>query len=394
MGLTSAVLLAALLGAPPVEVSTLKGETLSGELSALSAAALTLKTADGEERTLPVSDLLAVEIKSAEPAQIDPAQPRVWLTDGSELAVKNLTTDAKGAALETARVGAVTVPLSAVQSVRMAPADPAVEAAWQELRAKKSKRDLIVIRKENKLDYLEGLIGSIDADHVKFQLGRDQIPVKREKVFGLVYARPEPPTARPAADVRLAGNDLLRVASLGTDGDAFQAKLLAGPQVTLPADAVRSLDFSRGKVRYLSQMEPDRVEYVPFFDREWKYRRDSNDEGKPLLLGGKKYARGLWIHSKTTLTYRLGGEYRRFEALMGIDENLSSEARHTWSNVHVTITGDGRPLLETDVKGADPPRPVELDVTGLRDLTITVDFGTPFNDVADHLDLADARVIK
>ncbi|NOX53616.1 MAG: hypothetical protein GXP27_04105, partial [Planctomycetes bacterium] len=60
---------------------------------------------------------------------------------------------------------------------------------------------------------------------------------------------------------------------------------------------------------------------------------------------------------------------------------------------HVTISGDRRTLLDADVRGTDPARIVDLDVTGVRMLQIHVDFGKNL-DIADHLDLADAKVVK
>ena len=62
-------------------------------------------------------------------------------------------------------------------------------------------------------------------------------------------------------------------------------------------------------------------------------------------------------------------------------------------DVHVVISGDGKPLFEGDVRGSDEPRILDLDVAGIRDFEILVDFGGDL-DIADHLDLADAKVIK
>ena len=73
---------------------------------------------------------------------------------------------------------------------------------------------------------------------------------------------------------------------------------------------------------------------------------------------------------------------------MGIDALVGRRG-----NVHVVISADGKTLLETDVKGTDKPRLVDLDVTGRRQLQILVDFGGDL-DIADHLDLAEARLIR
>lgn len=75
---------------------------------------------------------------------------------------------------------------------------------------------------------------------------------------------------------------------------------------------------------------------------------------------------------------------------MGIDASVASNGM---GDVHVVISGDGKTLLEADVQGRHAPKPLDLDVTGVRDLEILVDFGGDL-DIADHLDLAEARVIK
>jgi hypothetical protein len=231
------------------------------------------------------------------------------------------------------------------------------------------------------------VIGDFDDKSVKFLLDKDEIPVKRDKVYGLIYKRART-ASKAACLVDIEGGDALQVKQVVYEAGAWKAALAAGPAVDLPAEKVRALDFSLGKVRYLSQMEPREVRYVPYFDVTWKYRRDRNLDGGPIRLGNKSYTRGLAIHSQTFLRYRLAGDYRRFQAVMGIDQVVAKRG-----NVQVVISGDGKELLKTAVTGEDPPRALDLDVAGVRDLEILVDFGEMI-DIADHLDLADAKVIK
>ncbi len=47
--------------------------------------------------------------------------------------------------------------------------------------------DLLVVRKQGALDYLEGVLGDVDDEIVHFELDGDPIPVKRPKVEGLIY---------------------------------------------------------------------------------------------------------------------------------------------------------------------------------------------------------------
>ena len=388
----STLLLAAAIGAPQVEASTLEGSEHKGELVRIADGALVLKQ-DGKETSLPLAQLLSVEFAAGEDAQKrDPAALQMRLVDGTVVSFTTIKTDARTATVESP-LGTVALPLASIASLRLAPADSKVESSWTELRGRQPKGDLIVIRKEDVLDHLDGVVESIDDQTVNFLYDGQQFPVKRERVFGIVYGR-KPGSAKPQCEITLAGGDVLQAKSLKWDGEQLDAVLVAGPEVKLPPERVRTLDFSLGKVRYLSQMEPETATYTPFFDDgvdDFSYRRDRGIYGEPITLGGKQYARGLSIHSKMLLRYRLAGEYRRFQAVMGIDEaNLPTPQL---GHVHVVISGDGKPLFEADVSGSDKPAPLDLDVSGVRFLEILVDYGANLN-IADHLDLADARVIK
>ena len=312
----------------------------------------------------------------------------VALTDGSRLSCANVTRSGAELTLETVRLGSLKVPLQSVMNVRFGPPDSKLLDNWNELIDKGAKTDLLVTRKGEVLDYLNGVIGEFDDKTVKFLLDQDEISVNRQKVYGLIYKRPAAKDAPTICIAEIEGGDKLQLDKIRWDGSEWKGALASGPTLQIPGDKLRSLDFSLGKVRYLSQMEPREVKYVPYFDFTWKYRRDRNIDGGPIRLANRTYSRGLSIHSRTQLRYRLGGEFRSFQAMMGIDQSMGRKG-----DVQVTISGNGKELLKADVRGVDAPQPIDLDVTGVRDLEILVDFGGDL-DIADHLDLADAKVLK
>ena len=179
----------------------------------------------------------------------------------------------------------------------------------------------------------------------------------------------------------------------------MQWTTVAGGRVSRPLDQVAQIDLSRGKIVYLSDLKPESVAYTPYFplDKElpaeqkfFRLREDQNLESKPLRLGGKQFSKGLALHSRTEAVYYLPGRFRRFEAVAGIDDEVRPRG-----SVHVILRGDGKLLWEATVTGADkePARPIDLDVTGVRRLTIVADF-TAELDAAGHLVLGNARVSK
>ena len=394
----SCVLLASALAAelPQVEVDTLQGAHHSGRLVTLTSTELSLEM-DDAPLTLPVAQVLEIRRTTGTDAVAVPPPPaaaaagEITLADGSRIAGTGMTAARQQLRFVSAGLGEVSVPIKGVAHFRLAPADARLTDAWNALLEKETQKDLLIVRKGDVLDFLSGVVGEIDDKTVKFLLDRDEIPVKRERVYGIIYPK-RTSTAKPVCRMDLTDGDQVQVREAQWDGNTWQVILATGLKVTLPAEAVLSLDYSLGKVRYLSQLEPRDVKYVPYFDVVWKYRRDRSLDGGPLRVGGQSYQRGLAIHSRTTLKYRLGGEYRRFQAIMGIDESVGRKG-----DVQVVISGDGVEKFSGKVRGDVPPaervHALDLDVAGVRELEILVDFGGDL-DIADHLDLADAKVIK
>ena len=392
-------LVATALAAPSLEVSTLDGAEHTGSLQTLNAKELVL-TKDGKSTAVPLANLLDVRFprESAEPAARDAYE--VTLTDGTRLSCTKVAATGAKFTFES-RFGAGELPLNSVQSVRLSAFDGQVEEVWQELQQRQIKRDMLIVRKgADVLDHLDGALGDVTEDGqdgiVNFLLGENQIPVKRSKVFGIIYARDAVAPAKSVCRVVLAGSDRLPVKSLSWDGKHLSAQMLSGTALTLPVEQIVNLDFSLGRLKYLSQMKPREIKYTPYYDITWEYRRDRNLDGEPIQIGSKQYTRGLVIHSKTLLRYRLGGDYRTFKAVMGVEHGASGAG----ADMHVVIRGDDRILFEGDVR--DPrnreearkePAELNLAIEGVRDLEILVDFGGNL-DFADHLALGDARVLK
>ena len=102
----------------------------------------------------------------------------------------------------------------------------------------------------------------------------------------------------------------------------------------------------------------------------------------------QQYDRGLAIHSRSQLVYRLTEPYRKLTAVVGIDSRLQGRG-----NLVLVIEGDDKELFRRDISGKDAPLPLDLNIEGVRRLKILVDFGESL-DVADHLNLCNARIIK
>lgn len=402
MGIVSTLLTAAVLAGPPVEVSTFSGQEHKGELTALASGQMTLME-EGAEKKLALSDVLELRFESKEESS-DPQSHEILLTDGTRLIAQKLTSTSKALTLEHAALGTLEIPMDYVGSIRLAPSANAVADAWTALTARRENADLLVIRKGELLDHLKGGVGPITPESLQFFLGGNQTDVPRsEKLYGVVYGNREVPKEIAISRAILANKDAVELKALSFDGNAFQGELLSGTKVTLPIDKLATLDFSLGKVQFLSDLKPRRKKIeLPFYfanepisaiDQEYyDVKLNKTFSGKPLALGKTTYGRGLCIHSTTELDYRLSKEMRRFQAMMGIDNYTAQKGL---GDVKVTMKGDGKVLLETLVKAGDEPQKVDLDVSNVVVFEIIVgraredDLGE-----GDHLDLADAKFIK
>ena len=181
------------------------------------------------------------------------------------------------------------------------------------------------------------------------------------------------------------------------DGDQVSLSTPAGMKYKQALASVIRFDFSSGKIAYLSDLEPEAVEFTPLFGFKqsppglleyYAYRRDVGFARNPLRLDGKVYQKGLALASRTKLAYKLPGKFRVFRATVGIDDSV----RETGS-VEVEIKGDGKVLWQSDVRGSEPARELELEIGGVKRLEFVVDYGEGL-DVGDRLDLAEAQVTK
>jgi len=382
-------------GAPAAEIDTLKGERHSGELVSLDGATAILKSGESSN-TVPLADILELRFPVNPPPDEASTGVRVTLLDGTRLTLKAFSIADDAACCETS-FGTLTFPVARLAHVRFGISTAKLDEAWSALLARESKNDLLVVtKKDDVLDFFAGVTGDAGgkgdgSDKITFLLDGDEVQVARDKAHGIIFHRRAPSLPKSVCQVRLAGGDVLEVSRLTWDGGALRVRLVSGSEVTIPAGRLAALDFSAGKIRYLSQLEPRDVKYVPFFDITHEYRRDRSLDGTPLMLAGKAWSRGLAIHSKTTLRYRIAGDYTRFQAVAGIDDSVRRGGKF---NVRLVIKGDGQSLFDAEIKTEDAPRPIELDVTGVRDFEIAVDFGSDMLDICDHLDLADAKLLK
>jgi hypothetical protein len=407
------------VAAVELQVQPVAGTVVSGELQSLDSEKLVIKT-DAGESTFPLDDLFWAAPEEPD-AEIPPASPiRVELTDGSRLAATQFTVDRGAARLRLPDEEAIDVRTRAVHAVLFKDhqGEPALAEQWAQIVGRENRSaDIIVVRrtaektiktdegesvqKEHSLDYVDGVIRNVTPEVVEFELDGELNPVPRTRVEGIIYYHPQgEKPAEPLCRVSDASGSVWSAGTLAwqPQGERLAIRTTAGVAVDLSGDELRRLDFSVGKLQYLSDLEPASVEFTPRqsggasdanFARLYAFKKDrALLDGGPLLVAGQEYKKGLAMASRTTATFVLPEGYRRFRALAGIDDRSGGRG-----NVELVITGDGRELGRHEIDGAGEAVRLDVDIEGVRRLTILCDWGK-YGDRNDDLDLCEARITK
>ncbi len=295
--------------------------------------------------------------------------------------------------------------------MQLRPLDVPLAAQWDEMRRQNLANDVLaVLKKDGKsLDYVEGVMGDISDDKIEFKLEGKTQRVDRAKIAGAIYYRPNRRShEEPRATIQ--GRSGLRISAMHLElkDSRLELTTTAGAKLSWPLDDLSLADFSAGKLMYLSDIEPASANWTPLVGlpaaatlaaEYGQPRRDKSAYGGPLALVMKdgesvstqaatRFNKGLALRSRTEIIYRLPAGFQRFLALAGIDPLTSADG-----NVRLTISGDDRKLLDTEIAGDQPPHPIQLEIANIKRLKIVVDYGQNL-DSGDWLNLCEARIVK
>lgn len=388
-----------------LELEPVHGPLVVGTLSEWNDKELVVLTALGKV-AIRTEDLLSVSVRKdnrkseAHHYADEKKSSRFWLelVDGSLLSTASYRVTGSTVSVRLVGDQQQELPLRSVAAVYQNASPSSHVEQWQEIRHLEPTEDLMVVRKSKALDHLGGLLGDVTNERVHFQVGSERFDVPWKKIEGLIYYRSgEDQLPKAACVVITHDGGRLRARQLTWFDNRVRAKGLTGLVVDWPLTAIDKFDLSSGRIRYLSDLEPESVEWTPYLPLTRQLTTltgngplvtDRALGGGPLRLRAKEYQKGLAMRSRTKLTYRLSRGHRLFSAQVGIDDRVGPRGY-----IKLVVLGDGRKLFESPIRGRDDPVSLRLDIRNIDRLTILVDFGDDL-DVADHLNLCEAKIIQ
>ena len=397
--LTAAAMLAVSVG----QVQLKDGRTIDGRIIAANQDVVVVNVS-GEEQSFGRDEIRNLIVTDEDQSISQRPAVRLQLRDNSIIHAKSILVTG-GSAEVTAQKLKLKIPVAQIRYVRFG-TEKEKDKRWDEILTRNPTADSIVVQGPDDLEALEGVLGDVSAPHVAFEFDGDVIDVKRQKVDGFVYYSakkidyPQAPCI-----VHTTNNSVIQAETLVMkDGASMSVKSQNGISFQLPFDAVRRIEYSDTNTVFLSDLDPESFSWRPAFsvgtplpELQELYRptRDVNFFGEPLSIqpnqvssNRETFAKGISVQSQTRVTYRLAGEFRRLQALAGIDARLLPHG-----NVELKLIGDGNVLFSTQISGTSDAIGIDVDLVTIKRLTIEVNFGDNSN-AGDHLNLCNARLSK
>jgi hypothetical protein len=408
--LTCRALFAALLlnvaVASAADIFPVKGDPIKGDIVSVSDKAIVYK-AGGKEVTRPIKEVLKIDYRDTGKAATGTTYSMVELTDGSQLFASKLLLKKKELELTLLSGQAIKLPSAVVASILNGAEVEANRRDWKSRAFKNRGKEGVVVKNKTGTgaSTLECTLGDGDetgtAITIAVALGGEIQTANRKiaSLRGILFKHVLDPKASPVScKVLDTMQGIVMVSGVTVKDGVFALTTPAGATIDLKADQVARLDYTKGRLEYLSDFKQgENVKVVGKSNladssdpEKWHVYLDTNINKQKIVVGGTSYLKGLGLVPQVELTYDLNGEFREFEAMAGFDGGVPADG-----TVILTIEGDGKELSKTSISSKDKKNfhNLLLNVKDVQKLKITVESDSEF-DTSLHLDLADAKVRK
>jgi len=384
----AALFVCAAAGAHDVEIVGVDGTTFTGNLTALTPE-LVLES-DAGETTLALSDVLFIRPLAAAPSSAPSdagGAHRFELSDGSTFTGR--IAGGEGRSLEVRVLGGQSgrLNLSGVRSILALAAPPAAKRKLDEMLAENLREDVAIVLRGGAPLALRGSVRGVTADGVTFQWRDRKLPLPWRKLSALALRQASRRTAYQR--VVLLSGDVFAGEIAGGNDATLNLRSVAFPSLVIAWKRVGRVECRSTRIVFLSDVRPASYEFDPYFVKKWPVGRDRSLTGKPLRLGGRVYEKGLVLKSRSVLVFAIGRRFKQLAGTVGILDEMQGRG-----DAAVAIIGDGRTLWENaHVRGGQPPLNFVVDVNGVQELALVVDYGADL-DLSDHVCFALPRLIR
>jgi hypothetical protein len=372
-----------------------------GLVQRVEAGKLAVFLPTGQETLIPLEDIVAIRFLGRNPLLIQSGTQEFRFLAGGSVRGQVLSCVGDLVRVDTPLAGVLDVDLAHVRGFVSLPmiglsSLKAEEMIDSEPTKLSEHKDMLIDRRGSEVNgvmrQMDRTVLQLDVDDL-LQVKPFKIPyLKGVRLADATRAKVAPWNGEQLVMVTSRDNSMLigRLTDIRFHKWVVQAPWCPGGPVRAALDEIAQVQVMGGKVQYLSQLTPGKVEEKTVLAPPQPFQKDRNCQKDSLSIAGKRYPWGLGVHADSELTFPINGRYVEFRADIGIDTRMGDRG-----SVVFQVLGDGKSLYTSPVikGGAARPTEVSVPVSGVQQLTLKVTN-------ADDLDLGDmanwgsARVLQ
>ncbi len=383
MGLVCVATAAVCVLLSQVEITTTDRPTFQAKLLGLSPTSAEVSV-DGKPMEIPLGKLRQIALRSYSanqrsfPAnQLGSAAQVARLVDGSQFAYTSFAIENGSAQFSLADGTQLQTPSKNLFYVQLQALNDQQATQWQAITQSRLSGDaLVLIRSEEALENLEGVILGISAESVSFDFGGQKIEAPRPKLAGMRFFAGD--GAKQAGNLAAivydthGGSWMSSAVQVPRDGTSASMTLLCGATVTLPLTELSRIDYSSGSMLFLAELEPLQSASIKRIDvglaiagAEKLFGAQLKDLRQP---GGSSLGPSLEFVGSGSAVYRVPAGYAR---LVGAVELRPTGSRYTPCKVSVQL--ESNTLWQERLAETGKPISFDLPIQADGRLRIEVD---------------------
>ena len=375
-------------GAEPTFVP-IEGEPFTAAL--IGAQEGSLQLLRGEEKTTIELDRL---VRMGD--FVEPKRGPIWLFSDGGLLVAELTELDKDILRgESELFGKTSLNVSSLAGILVRPPGDRVkrDALIASLLTPQRESDRIVL---DNGDELTGIVDAITDRSIAVVNAGSHIDVELARVAAISFSGEQAAITKPGSRYLMLG--FVDGSRLMTESFSADLKVLEftsnGAHLKSRASSLVALQCFGEPLTFLSDLEELSFKHVPYLQLAWPLKKDANVVGRPLRVSGKRYLKGLGMHTASRVTYKLAQPCREFQAELAIDDSAGGRGSAVCSIFVDDGSGKWQPKYTSPIiRGGNLPVPVHLDLTGVKAISLLTDFADR-GDELDHVDWLNARLVR
>jgi hypothetical protein len=368
--------------APAFEVVQLDGRSaLCDRIRTEKDGALTLRSKRGEER-IEAARVLCVLGSRAKESSL----PRAYFA-GGDLVRGMLTGGNEGGdriELQSPTLGSLALPVDRLECLVLRPD----AASSRDLVLPEGASEALFLPAALGFDRIAGALHQFGSDGIRFQPEGQKEPrwYSSRDLVGLRIDGAEPQEGVPIAELVTRSGDRVALSAYEFVGEEIAVTLLGGDQKKLSQDDVACLLRLDQGAQFASRLDPARAVEASFAgDALMPWQRDLSANGAILSAGGRCYARGLGVHSRSRLEYTVPKGAKSLLLRVAFDDSAGQLRVRGHVAVAVRI-GDSAPVFASELKPSDAPKTIPLiAVQEGQTVAFEVEFGEG-RDLGDRVD--------